>query len=216
IACEGRLHRLHGGRRLRCAVENRRSPARHYLRRHHDAASRRLSDVLADQAQQALQGHPGHHVVEQGRAVRPRARAPRRLGAISDEAIYEGRATRGDFESRRALKRFDVGGQAMALIMIVDDSPTEVHVMKTVLEKHGFDTVSAADGSECISLAREMRPDLILMDVVMPGVNGYQATRTLTRDPLTKSIPVVMITTKSQETDRIWGMRQGAVDYLVK
>ena len=104
----------------------------------------------------------------------------------------------------------------MALIMIVDDSPTEVHVMKTVLEKHGFDTVSAADGSECISLAREMRPDLILMDVVMPGVNGYQATRTLTRDPQTKSIPVVMITTKSQETDRIWGMRQGAVDYLVK
>lgn len=104
----------------------------------------------------------------------------------------------------------------MALIMIVDDSPTEVHVLKTTLEKHGFDTVSAADGSECISLAREMRPDLILMDVVMPGVNGYQATRTLTRDPLTKSIPVVMITTKSQETDRIWGMRQGAVDYLVK
>jgi twitching motility two-component system response regulator PilH len=104
----------------------------------------------------------------------------------------------------------------MALIMIVDDSPTEVHVMKTALEKHGFDTVSAADGSECISLAREMHPDLILMDVVMPGVNGYQATRTLTRDPQTKSIPIVMITTKSQETDRIWGMRQGAVDYLVK
>jgi twitching motility two-component system response regulator PilH len=104
----------------------------------------------------------------------------------------------------------------MALIMIVDDSPTEVHIMKTALERHGFETVSAADGSECINLAREMRPDLILMDVVMPGVNGFQATRTLTRDPLTKSIPVVMITTKNQETDRIWGMRQGAVDYLVK
>lgn len=104
----------------------------------------------------------------------------------------------------------------MALIMIVDDSPTEVHVMKTALERHGFETVSAADGSECINLAREMRPDLILMDVVMPGINGFQATRTLTRDPLTKAIPVVMITTKDQETDRIWGMRQGAVDYLVK
>ncbi len=104
----------------------------------------------------------------------------------------------------------------MALIMIVDDSPTEVHVLKTALEKHGFDTVSAADGSECLSLAREVRPDLIFMDVVMPRVNGYQATRTLTRDPQTKSIPVVMITTKDQETDRIWGMRQGAVDYLVK
>ncbi len=104
----------------------------------------------------------------------------------------------------------------MALILIVDDSPTEVHVLKTLLEKHRFDTISAADGSECISLARERRPDLILMDVVMPGVNGYQATRMLTRDPETRSIPIVMITTKSQETDRIWGMRQGAADYLIK
>ena len=104
----------------------------------------------------------------------------------------------------------------MALVMIVDDSPTEVHVMKTALERHGFETVSAGDGSECINLAREVRPDLILMDVVMPGVNGFQATRTLSRDPHTSSIPVVMITTKDQETDRIWGMRQGAVEYLVK
>ena len=104
----------------------------------------------------------------------------------------------------------------MALVMIVDDSPTEVHVMKTALEKHGFDTVSAASGSECITLAKEMHPDLILMDVVMPDVNGFQATRTLTRDPSTQSIPVVMVTTKSQESDRIWGMRQGAVDYIVK
>ena len=104
----------------------------------------------------------------------------------------------------------------MATVMIVDDSPTEVHVMKTALEKHGFDTVSAANGSECLSLAREVHPDLILMDVVMPGINGYQATRTLSRDPDTAEIPVVMVTTKDQETDRIWGLRQGAVDYLVK
>lgn len=104
----------------------------------------------------------------------------------------------------------------MALIMIVDDSPTEVHVMKTALEKHGFETMSAADGSECLNLAREVRPDLIFMDVVMPGVNGFQATRALTRDPQTKKIPIVIITTKDQETDRIWGMRQGAVDYLIK
>jgi twitching motility two-component system response regulator PilH len=100
--------------------------------------------------------------------------------------------------------------------MIVDDSPTEVHIMRTALEKHGFQTMSAADGTECLSLAREVRPDLIFMDVVMPGLNGFQATRTLTRDPQTKSIPVVMITTKDQVTDRIWGLRQGAVDYLVK
>ena len=104
----------------------------------------------------------------------------------------------------------------MALVMIVDDSPTEVYVMKTALEKHGFDTISAASGSECITLAKEMHPDLILMDIVMPDVNGFQATRALTRDPSTQSIPVVMVTTKSQESDRIWGMRQGAVDYIVK
>jgi twitching motility two-component system response regulator PilH len=104
----------------------------------------------------------------------------------------------------------------MALVMIVDDSPTEVHVMKTALEKGGFETVSAADGSESLKLARQVRPDLILMDVVMPGVNGFQATRTLARDPATQGIPVVIITSKSQETDRIWGLRQGAVDFLVK
>jgi len=104
----------------------------------------------------------------------------------------------------------------MSLIMIVDDSPTEVHVMKTALEKHGFQTMSAADGTECLTLVKQVQPDLIFMDVVMPGLNGFQATRTLSRDPKTKSIPIVMVTTKDQESDRIWGMRQGAVDYLVK
>ena len=104
----------------------------------------------------------------------------------------------------------------MALIMIVDDSPTEVHVMKTALEKHGYETISATDGDECINLARQIMPDLILMDVVMPGINGFQATRTLTKDPQTKQIPVVMISSKNQETDKIWGMRQGAADYLTK
>jgi len=104
----------------------------------------------------------------------------------------------------------------MALVMIVDDSPTEVHVMQKALEEHGFETVAANDGSECLELARRVQPDLILMDVVMPGVNGFQATRTLARDPITQGIPIVMISTKSQETDKIWGLRQGAVDFLVK
>lgn len=104
----------------------------------------------------------------------------------------------------------------MPLVLIIDDSPTEVHVMKTALEKHGFATASAADGAEGLEKARSCRPDLILMDVVMPGLNGFQATRELTRDPATTAIPVVMVTTKDQETDRIWGLRQGAVDYLVK
>jgi twitching motility two-component system response regulator PilH len=104
----------------------------------------------------------------------------------------------------------------MALILIVDDSPTEVHVIRTALERHGYQTAAAADGAEGIRLAKSMKPDLILMDIVMPGVNGYQATRALANDPDTKRIPVIMVTSKSQESDRIWGMRQGAVDYLVK
>jgi twitching motility two-component system response regulator PilH len=104
----------------------------------------------------------------------------------------------------------------MALVMIVDDSPTEVHVLKTALERHGFETVSAADGSECINLAREVRPDLILMDVVMPGMSGFEATRAITRDPVTANIPVIICTTKGQETDKAWGLRQGAKDYIVK
>ena len=104
----------------------------------------------------------------------------------------------------------------MALVLIVDDSPTDVHVMQKALEQHGFRTAAAADGSEGLRLAREMHPDLILMDIVMPGVDGFRATRTLANDPATRKIPVIMVSSKSQETDRIWGMRQGAVDYLVK
>jgi twitching motility two-component system response regulator PilH len=104
----------------------------------------------------------------------------------------------------------------MALILIVDDSPTEVHVIRKALERHGFSTATATDGAEGIRLARQMKPDLIFMDIVMPGVNGYQATRTLASDPETRRIPVIMVTSKSQESDRVWGMRQGAVDYLVK
>jgi twitching motility two-component system response regulator PilH len=104
----------------------------------------------------------------------------------------------------------------MALILIVDDSPTEVHVMQKALERHGFQTAAAENGAEGIRKAKEMRPDLIFMDVVMPGVNGFQATRTLANDPATRTIPIIMVTTKGQETDRIWGLRQGAVDYLVK
>ena len=104
----------------------------------------------------------------------------------------------------------------MALILVVDDSPTEVHVIRTALERHGYKTAAAADGAEGVRLAKSMKPDLIFMDIVMPGLNGYQATRALANDPETKRIPIIMVTSKSQETDRIWGMRQGAVDYLVK
>lgn len=104
----------------------------------------------------------------------------------------------------------------MALVLIIDDSPTEVHVIRRALEQHGFQTATAGDGAEGIRLAKQMKPDLIFMDIVMPGVNGYQATRTLSQDPDTSGIPVIMVTSKSQPTDRVWGMRQGAIDYLVK
>ena len=104
----------------------------------------------------------------------------------------------------------------MPLILIIDDSPTEMHVMQRALESHGYKTAAAADGAEGIRLAREMNPDLIFMDIVMPGMNGYQATRALANDPKTRSIPIVMVTSKGQQTDRIWGLRQGAVDYMVK
>ena len=104
----------------------------------------------------------------------------------------------------------------MATVLIIDDSPTELHLFQNMLEKAGFDTLVADSGEEGIRQAAATRPDCILMDVVMPGMNGFQATRKLTRDPKTANIPVIMITTKDQETDKIWGMRQGAVEYLVK
>ena len=104
----------------------------------------------------------------------------------------------------------------MALILIVDDSPTEVHAMKTTLEKHGYQIASANDGLEAYDIARKIKPDMIFMDVVMPGMNGFQATRKLSSDPSTKGIPIVMVTSKDQESDRVWGMRQGARDYIVK
>ena len=104
----------------------------------------------------------------------------------------------------------------MARILIVDDSPTEIHVLKTMLEKAGHQTLIAGNAEEGIAKVKSEKPDLILMDVVMPGTNGFQATREITKDPETAHIPVIIVTTKDQETDKVWGLRQGAKDYLVK
>ncbi len=104
----------------------------------------------------------------------------------------------------------------MAQILIVDDSPTEAHILKGILEKNGFEIETAENGTEGIERAKELKPDLILMDVVMPGLNGFQATRQLTKNAETADIPVIIVTTKDQETDRVWGMRQGAKDFLTK
>ena len=104
----------------------------------------------------------------------------------------------------------------MAVILIIDDSPTELHMFQNMLEKSGFDVLVADSGEEGIRQAQASRPDCVLMDIVMPGMNGFQATRRLSNDPKTSDIPVIMVTTKDQETDKIWGMRQGAVEYIVK
>ena len=105
---------------------------------------------------------------------------------------------------------------AIKKILIVDDSPTERHYLSEILSRGGFDVVTSDSGEDALQKARSLRPDLILMDVVMPGMNGFQATRAITRDEVTKNIPVLICTTKSQETDRIWGLRQGAREYMVK
>ena len=105
---------------------------------------------------------------------------------------------------------------AIKKILIVDDSPTERQYLNEILVKGGFDVVTSDSGEDALAKAKMLKPDLILMDVVMPGMNGFQATRAITRDAATKDIPVLICTTKNQETDKIWGLRQGAADYMVK
>ena len=101
-------------------------------------------------------------------------------------------------------------------ILLVDDSRTELHVLTDLLVRQGFRVRTAENGDEALRRIAEEKPDLILMDVVMPGQNGFQLTRTITRDPRYADVPVIMCTSKSQETDKVWGMRQGARDYVVK
>lgn len=104
----------------------------------------------------------------------------------------------------------------MARVLIVDDSPTEIYKLTTMLEKNGHSVLTAETGEAGIALAKKELPDVVLMDIVMPGLNGFQATRQLTKSPETAHIPVIIVTTKDQQTDRVWGMRQGAKAYLAK
>jgi twitching motility two-component system response regulator PilH len=101
-------------------------------------------------------------------------------------------------------------------ILVVDDSPTDRKYLTDILAKNGYKVATADSAEEAMAKVKLVKPDLVLMDVVMPGQNGYQATRELSRDEATKHIPVIICTTKGQETDRVWGMRQGARDYIVK
>lgn len=104
----------------------------------------------------------------------------------------------------------------MARILVVDDSPSETHKMVDALARQGHQVITASTGSDGVDMANAEQPDVILMDVVMPGINGFQATRQITRNDATSHIPVVIISSKDQDADKIWGERQGACGYLTK
>ena len=105
---------------------------------------------------------------------------------------------------------------AIQKILIVDDSPTERYYLTDILVRNGFTVTTADNGEEALAKIRAERPELILMDVVMPGANGFQVTRSIARDPELASVPVIICSSKNQETDRIWALCQGACDYIVK
>ena len=104
----------------------------------------------------------------------------------------------------------------MARIMVVDDSPADLQNLKAILQKGGYDVIEVQSGQDSIAKAKAEKPDAIVMDVVMPGVNGYQATRSIAKDPATAAIPIIVVSAKTQETDRVWALRQGAKEYVTK
>ncbi|MBL4583916.1 MAG: response regulator [Pseudomonadales bacterium] len=104
----------------------------------------------------------------------------------------------------------------MATILIVDDSPVEAHVLEEILKKDGHKAIKASSGEEGLAMAIDKKPNLIVMDIVMPGMNGFKATRKIHRNASTKDIPIIIVTTKSQDTDIEWGLSQGASDYMSK
>jgi twitching motility two-component system response regulator PilH len=120
-----------------------------------------------------------------------------------------------DIHARSSLME-DPHTMTIHKILLVDDSKTELHHLSEVLGKRGYVVRTAENGEEALRRLNEDKPDLILMDVVMPGQNGFQLTRAITRDPRFADVPVIMCTSKNQETDKVWGMRQGARDYIVK
>ena len=125
------------------------------------------------------------------------------------------RAVAGGWPSATLSRAKDIP-MAIQKVLLVDDSKTELHHLSEILLKRGYQVRTAENGDEAMRRLGEEKPDLILMDVVMPGQNGFQLTRAITRDPRFADVPVIMCTSKNQETDKVWGMRQGARDYIVK
>lgn len=105
---------------------------------------------------------------------------------------------------------------AIHKVLVVDDSKTELMFLTDLLVRKGFSVKTAENAEDAFRRLSEDKPELILMDVVMPGQNGFQLTRAISRDPLYSDVPIIMCTSKSQETDRVWAMRQGARDYVTK
>jgi twitching motility two-component system response regulator PilH len=101
-------------------------------------------------------------------------------------------------------------------ILVVDDSKTDYLYVKNILDHGGYSVSYAPSGKDSIQMAKDLKPDCILMDVVMPEMNGFQATRAISREPETSEIPIMMLSSKSQQTDKVWAERQGATDYIVK
>lgn len=104
----------------------------------------------------------------------------------------------------------------MARILLIEDSPTDTAVLTQLLERNGHQVMASTNAEDGIEICKRESPDLVLMDIILPGMNGFQATRALSRDSTTKAIPVLIVSTKGMETDRAWGLRQGAKDYVVK
>lgn len=116
-------------------------------------------------------------------------------------------------KDRRTRTREPISGRT---VLIVDDSRTVVHALKTILEQAGYSTLAAADGKRGIELAIEYMPDLILMDIIMPGLNGFKATRMLRKEKRTESIPIIIMSSNEQATEKFWGLRLGANEFLSK
>ena len=104
----------------------------------------------------------------------------------------------------------------MARILLIEDSPTDTAVLTQLLERNGHEVLASASAEDGIAVCKREKPDLVLMDIILPGMNGFQATRALSRDADTKAIPVLIVSTKGMDTDKAWGLRQGAKDYIVK
>jgi len=104
----------------------------------------------------------------------------------------------------------------MAKVMVVDDAYSELQLMESILRSAGYDVVTYLDGDELEEKIAKERPDVVLLDVVMPKRNGYEALRAVRRDERIKQARVIVVSSKSQESDRVWGLRQGADEYLPK